>query len=598
MNLDIVLTLVILTVMFGVLLLTKINPVAIFVGALTLTITFRLSPLEQSLKGFSNPGVLTIGSLFIVAAGMYSTGAITILADKLIGYPRTLLKAQIKILAPMALGSAFLNNTPLVAMAIPLIKDLSRTCRLPLTRLLIPLSYASILGGTCTLIGTATNLVINGLLNDVLMSGRTDLPPMHSIAMFDPAKIGVPITIVGLGFIMVTSRWLLPASRDHSLPARSSRSFRTIFVVNNKSSLIGKSVEEAGFTGADDFALISIIRADQTDLRAEPTTILAAGDRLRFSAQSAAISRLWLVDGLEPGHELQKIDAPRHTNSLIEMAVARRSRAIGKTVGELKRFSDSSYGINLVGISRDGQPTTALFVDTRIQAGDVLVAEVGESFFYAITVDADFTISRKLTEAKLQRTDKALAAILITLAMIVLVSAGLMSMLNAALLAGGAMIITRCLSIRDAGKSLDFSTLIVIACAIGLESSVSYSGLSAMISNGLMAIGEGNLMIALTMVFIGCILMDTFVTNVASAVFMFPIALQMASSFQVSFMPFVMTVLVGASCSFISPIGYQTNLMVYGPGAYKFSDFIVIGLPLTIVVGIVTIFLIPTLFPF
>jgi len=160
------------------------------------------------------------------------------------------------------------------------------------------------------------------------------------------------------------------------------------------------------------------------------------------------------------------------------------------------------------------------------------------------------------------------------------------------------MLITGCLSLKDAGKSVDFNTLIVIASAIGLESSVSNSGLSTLISNGLMSLGDGNLILSLTMVFLGCILMDTFVTNVASAVFMFPIALQMASSFQVSFMPFVMTVLVGASCSFISPMGYQTNLMVYGPGSYKFSDYITMGIPLTAVVGVVTILLMPILFPF
>jgi len=434
MNIDIVLTLIILTGMFGMLLLTKINPGAIFVGALTLTITFRLSPLDQCLKGFSNPGVLTIGSLFIVAAGMYSTGAITILADKLIGYPRTLLTAQIKILAPIALGSAFLNNTPLVAMAIPVIKDIAHSCKLPLTRLLIPLSYASILGGTCTLIGTATNLVINGLLNDLLISGRTGLPPMHSIAMFDPAKIGIPITIIGLGFIMLTSKWLLPASRDNSPPAKSSRLFRTIFVIGKQCGLIGKTVEEAGFTGADDFELFSILRADHTEINVERTTILQMGDRLRFAAESEAISKLWLIDGLQPGHELQKIDTPRHTHTLVEMVVANRSRAIGKTVDDLKSVADTAYGIYLVGISRDGHPTKSNLADTKIEAGDILVAEVGESFFYEITVDADYTISKKLTEAKLQRTDRALSAILITLSMIVIVAAGLMSMLNAALL--------------------------------------------------------------------------------------------------------------------------------------------------------------------
>ena len=166
----------ILAATFGLLIWTKLPPAAIFLGALTLTITFRFAPLEASLKGFSNPGVLTIGALFMVAAGMYRTGAITMISERLIGRPRSLLAAQARILPPVAFGSAFLNNTPLVAMMIPVIRDLAKSCRLPASRLYIPLSYASILGGTCTLIGTSTNLVVAGLVIDTLHradSGRT-----------------------------------------------------------------------------------------------------------------------------------------------------------------------------------------------------------------------------------------------------------------------------------------------------------------------------------------------------------------------------------------------------------------------------------------
>jgi hypothetical protein len=156
MSSDAYITTVILAITFALLIKSKIPPVAIFVGALTLTITFRLAPLSQSLKGFSNPGMLTIGALLMVAAGMYSTGAITLITEKLIGRPKNMIAAQAKILPPVAVGSAFLNNTPLVAMFIPVIRDLSKTCRLAATRLYIPLSFSSILGGTCTLIGTAT----------------------------------------------------------------------------------------------------------------------------------------------------------------------------------------------------------------------------------------------------------------------------------------------------------------------------------------------------------------------------------------------------------------------------------------------------------
>ena len=173
---EIYITIAILGITFGLLIFTKLPPAAIFIGALTLTITFKIAPLEDSLKGFNNAGVLTIGALFMIAAGMYSTGAISILSEKLIGRPKSIFQAQLKILPNIAFGSAFLNNTPLVAMMIPVIRDLSKSCGLDAKKLYLPLSYASILGGTCTLIGTATNLVINGMINEQLERGGSGLP--------------------------------------------------------------------------------------------------------------------------------------------------------------------------------------------------------------------------------------------------------------------------------------------------------------------------------------------------------------------------------------------------------------------------------------
>ena len=189
MSTDQYITTAILALTFALLIKSKVPPVAVFVGALTLTITFHLAPLGESLKGFSNSGTLTIGALFMVAAGMYRTGAITQITDKLIGRPKSLLAAQAKILPPVAVGSAFLNNTPLVAMMIPVVRDLAKKSRLPAGRLYIPLSFASILGGTCTLIGTATNLVVAGMVSDLLATGDPNAPPLREIAMFDLAWI-------------------------------------------------------------------------------------------------------------------------------------------------------------------------------------------------------------------------------------------------------------------------------------------------------------------------------------------------------------------------------------------------------------------------
>lgn len=236
--------------------------------------------------------------------------------------------------------------------------------------------------------------------------------------------------------------------------------------------------------------------------------------------------------------------------------------------------------------------------EVRVEAGDVGIIEVDESFFAENTKDVQLSLVRTLTGARIKRYDRAVYATLITIAMVAVVAMGWMSMLNAALLASGAMILAGCMTIRQAGYSLEFKTLIIIASAIGLEAAVTGSGLSAIIADLLSIIGGSNPYMALTVVFIGCIFMDTMITNMASAVFMFPIAMAMAGNLGVNGMPFAITVMVGASCSFISPMGYQTNLMVYGPGRYKFTDFVKIGTPLSVVVGIITVILAPMVWGF
>jgi len=284
MTVEAYITIGILTLAFGLLIKTKLPPAVIFIGSLTLTITFRIAPLKESLKGFSNPGVLTIGALFMVAAGMYSTGAISLITDKLIGRPKTLLRAQLKILPMVSFGSAFLNNTPLVAMMIPVIRDLSKTCRLAATRLYIPLSFSSILGGICTLIGTSTNLVVSGMVIDALAKASTNAPPMRAIRMFDTAWVGVPAAIAGLGFLMLFSRWLLPDPKEEKDAAEEKRRFGAEFLVESGGPLIGKTLEEVGLVNQAGFKLLSIDRSmgDRPEIRSEVK--LEAGDLLTFSS--------------------------------------------------------------------------------------------------------------------------------------------------------------------------------------------------------------------------------------------------------------------------------------------------------------------------
>ena len=226
------------------------------------------------------------------------------------------------------------------------------------------------------------------------------------------------------------------------------------------------------------------------------------------------------------------------------------------------------------------------------------VLEVDDAFFYENRNEVEFSTTKRLTGTRIQRTDRAIVASIITAGMVTTAALGWMSMLNAALIASGLMLLTGCMTLGAAGRSVEFKTLVVIASAIGLEAAVTNSGLSGTIANVLTAIGGDNPHIALAVVFIGCILMDTLTTNVASAALMFPIAMAMAGTLGVNFMPFAIVLMIGASCSFISPMGYAANLMVYEPGGYKFTDYAKVGIPLSILVGIVTVLLTPVFFKF
>ena len=626
------LTVAILLGLFVLLITTKLPPWAIFLGALTLAITLRLAPEKDLLLGFANSGVITVGALFMVAAGMYSTGAITMIADRLIGFPRSLRQAQLKILPAIALGSAFLNNTPLVAMMIPVVRDISRATRIAASKLLIPLSYASILGGAATLIGTSTNLIIAGLVLDEIAAGNTT-PGLRPLNIFDPTWVGLPVAIAGLVYVIFLSSKLLPSQKFDDILGEDRKLYRAEFVVEPGSPLVGKTLQEAGFANPVGYELAAQERAEQppespsrkpvlieierfkkkvaaTPLGAvvkkksdgEKETppaedVLQAGDVLTFIATIDSLPELWRTIGLSPRHAPVPMDDPRHSHRLVEAVVAPHHPAVGKQVKELPAREDPPYKAKLVALSRHGNPPDQPLSEVRIEPGDNVILEVEDNFFYENRSEREYLIVRRLRGFRIQRTDRAVAATLITLAMIVVATFGWMSMLNASLLAAFAMMLAGCLPLRTAGRSVDFGTLVVLASAVGIAAAVSATGLSDVIANLLMQMGAKNPYVALAAVFVGTALLANLTTNAAAAAVMFPIALALAGALQVNFMPFAIVLMMGSS-AFISPASYQTNLMVYGPGGYSFMDFVKMGLPLTVIVGVISVYLAPLVFGF
>jgi di/tricarboxylate transporter len=656
-------TLAILIGMFALLIATELPAWAVFMGTLTVMLTLNLAPQSELLKGFSNPAVITVGALFIVAAGMYSTGAITIIADRIGGLPDSVRRAQLRILPPVAVGSAFLNNTPLVAMMIPVVRDLGRTAQLAVSKLYIPMSFGSILGGTSTLIGTSTNLIIAGLVAQMIASGRAPAGTEEP-GIFFPLPVAGPVAVVGIAFVIVIGTRLLPRPVEEDRKKTEKRLYRAEFVVEAPSPLAGKTVEEAGFAQAAGYRLISlyknnngsapsaipIVAATAADGAAAAATApiaeeeapataerkpsrrqrakiwqaglfrglraifrpkrdqepgaeepeahrLEAGDILAFSTEASALPVLWATIGLMPRYAPIPMDTPRHAHSLVEIAVAPSHPAVGRLVSELP-VRQPPIIAKLVALSHEGRPPEVSLRDHRIAATDSAIVEVDPEFFYENRDDPDFLIGRRLQGYSIQRTSRAVTATVITLLMIILAAAGWLSMLNAALLGGFAMLLTGCMSLRTAARSVDWATLVVLAAAIGMEAAVTESGLSAAIANLLGGLAGDNPYAALTVVFAGAIVMTNLITNAAAAAFMFPIALAIAADLGVSFTPFVVILMMGTSYAFINPAGYQTNLMVQVPGGYVFMDYVRIGLPLTIIAGIIGILLAPLVYPF
>ena len=576
--------------MFVLLVWNKLPIWLVFIGTLTVAMTLQLASPAALLKGYSNTGVITVAALYPVAAGMYATGAISLLSDRIIGLPKSVTTAQLRIFVPISIVSAFLYNTPLVAMMIPAVRDLTRRTGLNGSKLFIGLSYIALLGGTVTLIGTAVNLIIAGLVSDAVAKGEL---PATTIGLFDPAWIGIPATIAGLAYMILIGSRLLK-DRTGSQAGVEKRLYRSEFRIED-SKLKGKTLEQTGFANPTGFTLESLTR-NGTTATPSPAVMLDTGDLLAFSTPADVLPGLWTTIGLVPAYATQ-MSTQRHEHQLVEVVLSARSPAIGHKVGDLP-LPDSPYQLMLVGVSRHGQAPCEPLKDFRLEAGDAGVVEVDDAFFYENRREADFILTKRLEGFRVQRVDRAAVAIVITVGMVVLAATGLTSMLNAALLAAMAMLLSGCLTIDRLWKSVDWQTIVVLGAAVGLESAITGTGLARETANVFQTIGGSSPMMALTAVYVGTVLLTNVITNVAAAVLMFSVAVSLSTSLGVNFLPFAMILMSGASCAFINPAGFQTNLMVQKPGGYLFSDFAKVGIPLTLIVGLVVLLLAPIVYGF
>jgi di/tricarboxylate transporter len=563
----------------------------IFLGAAAVLFLSGVIDEKAVLSGFSNSGMITVGVLYVVVAGLQQTGATQWVSQHVLGMPKTQSGALARLMFPVMGASVFLNNTPVVAMFIPVVSDWCRKLRISPSKLMIPISYGAIFGGLCSLIGTSTNLVVNGLLKDA--TGSTGL------RMFDITWVGLPCAIAGFLFILFTQKWLLPNRQAVISDTDDLRQYTVEMSVIPDSPLVGKTVEKAGLRHLPNLYLAEIRRGTQMLPAVGPKVLLQGDDKLLFVGVIDSVLDLQRIRGLQPStDQVFKLDSPREDRSLIEAVVSDSSPLVGQTIRESK--FRSQYNAVVVAAARNGERLAGKLGDIRLKTGDTLLLEASSDFVDERRISRDFYLVSSVPDSEPMRHNRSLWAVALTLIMIVVaaVGPGEWEMLQAATLAAVGMVLFGCCSPAQALRSIDWSVLLVIAAALALGEALETTGAAEVIATSCISIAGKNPWGVLATVYAVTLILTELVSNNAAAALIFPISISLANQLGVNYMPFVIVVMIAASAGYATPFGYQTNMMVYGPGGYKFSDFVKIGVPLDILYGIVTVAITPLVFPF
>lgn len=588
MGLDAWMTLAVVLGVLAMLARGRVAPsVIVFGGAVAVLVLGIVEP-EQAFSGFSNPAPITVAALYVLAAGIEKTGALTPIMQGTLGergwYRRPLLRAMV----PSIGASAFLNNTPIVAMLIPQVTAWADRRGLSVSKVLMPISYAAILGGLCTVIGTSTNVVV---------SGQMPRFGLEEMGFFEIGKLGLPIAVVGLVLVVLLAPRVLPARRSARTEIEEEgRRFSVEMLVEPGGPIDGKTVEEARLRNLQGLFLASVDRGDTTIAPVRPDTVLRGGNRLHFVGPVDKVVELQERRGLVSAELDHVLDLEDSSVRYFEAVVGSRSPLVGSTLKQVG--FRSAYQAAVLGIHRAGHLLKGRIGTESIRVGDTLMLVSDPGFADRWRDRADFLLVAELDGSPPVVTTRAWIPVALLLAVVTLAATGVFPILQGALVAAVVLVATRVLTAIEARRAIDIEVIVVIASAFGLAAAMEASGLAEALAGGLVDAfgGFGDRGVLLGIV-IATIVLTELVTNNAAALLMLPVAIGAAASTGLDPRGTALAVAVAASASFLSPIGYQTNMMVYGPGGYRFTDYARLGWVLTLTVIVATVGLVPILWP-
>lgn len=551
---------------------------------------------DEALEGFASPAIITIGSMFVLAAGLGRTGVLDLLGHgmkRLAGGSRV--RLLIALFGTVAVSSAFVNNTPIVVIFLPVVLGMAAKLDLAPSQLLLPMSYASILGGTCTLIGTSTNLLVSQVAKE------HGYPP---IPMFEISGAGLIFAAIGFLFLATIGRSLLPrrSSVSTAVEAGKIREFVTEIMFAEGSPLVGKSYQEA-IGKIPGIAPLMVIRGD--DLYIAPliknpaTQFVRAGDIVLLKGEPGSINAVFEREGVSLPPELGELietEQKGKTVTMVELVINPNSPLLGRTIAGAdfrKRYGDASP----IAVLRRDEHIRERVSDIRLRLGDTLLCVVDENRLGDLRNTGAFILLEGV-EQRLVRRDKAPLAASIMALVVVFATLDILPIAVLALLGVTLMVLTRCIPIRLAYSSIDFSILVLIAGMLALGAALEKTAvIHAVAEWGVTTLQAYGPLSILAGIYLLTAILTATLSNNAVAALMTPLAIDVGETLGYEPAPFLFAVLFGASACFATPMGYQTHLFVYGPGGYRFTDFLRIGIPLNVVLFIAAMLVIPWIWP-